>query len=243
METKKLLLERAKRARYTNHVQYTRFLTPADALTAEVTAREMDVQCALEGGWENAERRMCAFFCDDPPEAYPLTTLRVRWDARFGSVKHRDLMGSLMSLGIEPDTIGDIAMGRTPGSAYIACTRDVSSYIISAFDRAGRTPLKTDETNTVSIAPPEGVNVRVTVAHVRIDAVIAAGWHLSRAEAQRLISEGLVKRNHVFEERCDKELVEGDLISARGLGRLRVDAIQGETRKGRIGLNLFRYGK
>ena len=76
-----------------------------------------------------------------------------------------------------------------------------------------------------------------------VDAVLAAGWKLSRAEAQRLISAGLVKLNHVPELRGDVRVEEGSLLSARGYGRLRVDEVQGETRHGRTGVVLFRYGK
>ena len=71
--------------------------------------------------------------------------------------------------------------------------------------------------------------------------MIAAGWRLSRAEAQRLIAAGLVKHNHVEERRGDARVAEGDLISVRGRGRLRVESVDGETRRGRIALKLFKY--
>ena len=76
-----------------------------------------------------------------------------------------------------------------------------------------------------------------------VDAVLAAGYNLSRAEAQKLIAAGLVKLNHVPELRGDAKLEAGSLLSARGYGRLRVDEIQGESRRGRTVLKLFRYGK
>jgi RNA-binding protein YlmH len=47
----------------------------------------------------------------------------------------------------------------------------------------------------------------------------------------------------VVEQRSDARVEEGFLISARGYGRLRIDEVQGETKKGRIGVMLFRYGK
>lgn len=85
--------------------------------------------------------------------------------------------------------------------------------------------------------------MRVTVPALRLDAVLAAGYRLSRAEAQKLIRAGLVKLDHVPELRADARVEAGSLLSARGYGRLRVDEVQGETRKGRVGLMLFRYGR
>ena len=95
---------------------------------------------------------------------------------------------------------------------------------------------------TPQIRPPEGEQLRVTVQNERLDALLAAACHLSRSEAQRLIAAGLVKLNHVPNLHADARLNEGDLISARGYGRIRVDAFQGESRRGRHIVTVFKYG-
>jgi RNA-binding protein YlmH len=77
---------------------------------------------------------------------------------------------------------------------------------------------------------------------MRLDAVAAAGFSLGRAEAQELIRRGLVKLNHLPEERTDARVGAGDLISIRGYGRLRVDEEQGLTKKGRLGVQMTRFG-
>ena len=73
--------------------------------------------------------------------------------------------------------------------------------------------------------------------------MLAAACRLSRAEAQRLIAAGLVKLNHAPQTRADARIGEGDLISARGYGRVRVTAFQGESRRGRQIVQVFRYGE
>jgi RNA-binding protein YlmH len=80
------------------------------------------------------------------------------------------------------------------------------------------------------------------VQQERLDALVAGACRLSRAEAQRLIAGGLVKLNHVPCLRADARLAEGDLISVRGHGRVRVVAFQGESRRGRLIVNVFKYG-
>ena len=77
----------------------------------------------------------------------------------------------------------------------------------------------------------------------RLDAVLAAACRLSRSEAQRLIAAGLVKLNHVPQLRPDARLEEGDLISARGYGRVRVTAFGGQSRRGRLVVSAVRYGR
>jgi RNA-binding protein YlmH len=211
-----------------------------DAVSA---AHAAGASVSFSGGYEGAERRMAAFHDGDAPEDYPIAALELRWNAKFAEAKHRDLLGAVMGLGLERDATGDVCLSQEPGCAYLFCTGDVADYISANLESAGRASLRIREADELKIAPPEGSQLRVTVQTLRLDAVLAAGYKLSRSEAQRLIAAGLVKHNHVPEERSDVRLEAGDLLSARGYGRLRIDEIQGETRKGRIGVVLFRYGK
>ena len=110
------------------------FLTPAEAAEAESVGRSLGADFVLEGGYEDAERRVAAFYAGEAPEPgdWPICALRLRWNARFSSPGHRDLLGAVMGLGIERETTGDIAMGeyRGEGCAYLFENRpyDGSSY-------------------------------------------------------------------------------------------------------------------
>ncbi len=243
MDEKKRFAELALRASYTGNPQFTRFLEPAAERDAVSAAHANGAQVAFFGGYENAERRMAAFHDGDAPEYYPIATLSLRWNAKFAEAKHRDLLGAVMGLGLERDATGDVCLGQDPGQAYLFCTEDVAGYIMANLESAGRASLKIEYAGEMKIAPPEGSAIRVTVQNLRMDAILAAGYKLSRSEAQKLIAAGLVKLNHAVEIRSDVRVDAGDLISARGYGRLRIDEIQGETKKGRIGAVLFRYGK
>ena len=243
MDEKKRFSELALRAAYTGNPQFTRFLEPSMERDALAAAHAAGAQLVLSGGYDGAERRMAAFCNGENPESFPIAALELRWNAKFADAKHRDLLGAVMGLGLERDAVGDVCLGSQPGVAYLFCTEDIAGYIAANLESAGRASLKISRAEVIDIAPPEGSEMRVTVQNLRLDAVLAAGWKLSRSEAQRLIAAGLVKLNHVVEERSDARVEEGHLISARGFGRLRIDEVQGETKKGRIGVMLFRYGK
>lgn len=243
MDGQKRLDDLARRAARTGRAQFTRFLEPSMEADARAAARAEGVEAVFFGGYEGAERRVCALYDGEPPQEWPVQALTLRWNARFGSAGHRDLLGAAMALGLERDALGDICLGAEPGMAYLFCLSDVASYVCASLDAAGRTPLSVAPAEEIRIAPPEGSAMRVTVPALRLDAVLAAGYRLSRAEAQKLIRAGLVKLDHVPELRADARVEAGSLLSARGYGRLRVDEVQGETRKGRVGLMLFRYGR
>ena len=240
----KRLNELALRARFGGRPAFTRFLEPAMERAARHAAAQAEVQIAFFGGYEAAERTIAAFYTGEAPEAweYPLACLEMKWNSKYANPGHRDLLGAVMGLGLERDSTGDIAMGEAEGHAYLFAHSDVESYIAMNLESAGRASLKLSAADMPPrIKQPEGIAVRVTVSSPRMDAVIAAGLKLSRGEAQRLIESGLVKRNHIEELRGDIHLEEGDLLSVRGHGRMRVEGFDGITRKGRQAVRLFRY--
>ena len=86
-----------------------------------------------------------------------------------------------------------------------------------------------------------GETFGAVVSSLRLDAVLAAAYHLSRSEAAEAIRAGSVKLNHLPCERTDAPVTEGALLSLRGRGRVRLAQIGGTTRKQRIGVTFFRY--
>ena len=241
---KKRLNELALRARYTGAPCFTRFLEPTLEHAARSAAAQAEVQIAFHGGFDGAERRIAAFHMGDAPEAweYPLACLELSWNSKYSNPGHRDLLGATMGLGLERSSTGDIAMGAQDGIAYLFAHTDVESYICANLESAGRASLRVKPcTDEPKLREPEGIALRATVSSPRLDAVIAAGLKLSRGEAQKLISGGFVKRNHAEELRGDIHLEEGDLLSVRGHGRMRVEGFDGITRKGRQAVRLFRY--
>ena len=247
MELKRLE-ELAVRAARSGRSQFTKFLEPSMAAAVRACAGRAGVGAAFMGGYPDAERCVAAFYEGEPPEMweYPIETLRISWNAKYADPGHRDLLGALMGLGIERDMTGDIAPGqyRDGPCAYLFVMPEVTDYIIGNMESAGRASVKVQRAEEEPrIIPPEGDRMRITVQNLRLDAVLAAGCRLSRAEAQKLISAGLVKLNHAVQLKSDARIAQGDLISARGYGRMKVEDVQGETRKGRLGVVVFRYGK
>ncbi len=151
-----------------------------------------------------------------------------------------------MGLGVERETTGDIVTATHRGApcACLFVLDDVADYVAANLESAGRASLKVIPCDAPpQLLPPEGQSLRLTVQQPRLDAVLAAACRLSRSEAQRLIAGGSVKLNHVQCLRGDAKLSEGDLISARGYGRVRLDAFAGESRRGRLVVEAFKYGK
>ena len=239
----KRLRELVRRASRTGQSAFTHFMDMNQIQSAMAAAREEGVHLLLEGGYEDAERRVGAFYDDEPPEAWqwPIVPVEITWRSQFGSPGHRDLLGALMGLGFERERIGDIVL--LSGKAYVFAEPDMAEYIARSLESAGRVSVRAKLADGVpDIPPPEGRTFRDTVPSLRLDAVLAAAFSLSRSEASELIGRGRVFVNHVQLLRVDASVEEGDIISVRGEGRARLEGVDGTTRKGRISVRIFRYG-
>ena len=245
MDAEKSLVARldelARRCERSGRETYTRFLDPAQVEKAVWAAGRAGVRAQAFGGYPDAERTICRFFLDETemPD-WPFCCLQARWDARYASITHRDVLGALMGLGVVRETIGDIVV--RDGQVFVFAMCDVADYVAANLERAGRAALHFRRTEELpEIPPPAGRLFRETVASLRLDAVLAAAYRLSRADASEAIREGKVRVNFIEEMRPDAPLGADALLSVRGLGRVRLKAVDGPTRKGRIAIALFRY--
>lgn len=242
MTQEKRFQELARRAALAGRTGYSRFIEPALIDTARKCAR--DAGCAVEfsGGYPGAERVVAAFVADGETAEYPIECLDVMWNTRFSDVGHRDLLGAVMGLSIEREITGDIVLAGD-GRAYLFVMLDMADYVSANLESAGRATLRISPHAGEIVCPePEGRHMRITLASPRLDAFVSAGYDLSRSEAQRLINAGQVKLNHVPEMRTDAGVSEGALISVRGHGRMKVEQMLGQTRRGRLAAQVFRYG-
>ena len=165
--------------------------------------------------------------------------MRCTWSG--GSLSHRDFLGSILGLGLDREKVGDLLVGE--GECHILALEDVADFLILHLEQAGRVRLKTAPLPLHQLTPP-AVNVKAirdTVNSLRLDAVAASGFSLSRGKAADLISSGKMQLNHRECLKPDRPVAEGDVISCRGLGKCVLKEVGGPSRKGRIMIGLERY--
>jgi len=94
---------------------------------------------------------------------------------------------------------------------------------------------------SVSVSEPETKEIRDTLASLRLDSVISAGFRISRSQAAQYITAGKAAINGLPCEKPDRTIPEGAKVSVRGLGKIKLRAINGQTKKGRISVIIDRY--
>lgn len=233
-------------ARTRGQAQHTHFLSPDEQGAVRRLAEAAgEPEFHFCGGYDQAQRQIAVFLPDwlawedyDPSE--DLAALRTVWSAH-DHLTHRDLLGALMGQGIKREVLGDLLVG--PESCDLLVLREMAPYLLQSFQSAGRAKLRVEEVPLAHLHIPvqEVRRIRDTVSSLRLDAVAAVGFSLSRSKMADLVRAGRVTVNWQATERTDQAVQEGDVISCRGLGRCRVAEIGGLSRKGRINLTMERY--
>ena len=220
-----------------------RFLGMEERPTAQREARLSGVSVSFDGGWEAAERVQVCFHPAADEPVFTAVWLEIGWNAKFDHAEHSDLFGSLMALGMDRVLFGDLIV-QEGGKAYLYCMPEAAMQLESAWTQAGRTPIRVRIMDGApAITPPEGRMQRDTVASLRLDSVLASGMRISRAKAAEIIRQGLVSVDHQAEERIDRQLAEGQLLSVRHFGRIRLRQVDEPTRKDRLPVTLEIFAK
>ncbi len=200
---------------------------------------------AASGGIEEAERVMVRFgnaeeFGYEMP--FPIVCIHISpIMSRFADdLTHRDFLGALMNLGIERSTLGDIKVGDK--EAYLFCVDSMKEFICENLTQVKHTHVRCTVTDNPEQLPKEKPErICIQVQSLRADAVLARAYGLSREKSLELFRNGKVFVNGRLCENNSRLIKRGEVLNARGFGRLRVEGEARETRKGRLAVELALY--
>ena len=155
---------------------------------------------------------------------------------------HKDILGSLMGLGVTRQSVGDICM-VSDSEAVVALTGRLTEYITDELGKVGSDGVKV----SVLDRPWEFAFERqyeesvCTVASLRLDGVVSALTGMSRTKAVEYINAGHVQLSGCVTDDVSREVLVGDTVSVRGYGKYLVFSADGVTRKGRIRVAVKKY--
>ena len=199
------------------------------------TAANLNLPCFSFGGYENAERVIIGFGEDIKSNDFPICCVKIEpLQQKFADkLSHRDFLGSLMNLGINRSTLGDIIINDN--SAILFCLESISDYITQNLSRVKHTSVKCKKIcvlDEIKIKEPE--EKEIIVSSLRADAVIGAVYKLSRNQVSALFSQQLVFVNSRSVTKPSAFLKENDIISVRHKGRFIFYEELRKTKKDRI---------
>lgn len=216
----------------------TEFLDPRQRFITESIARNSDLLLQAEGGFEEAERQRILIYPDyytPVEEDFQIELFQVKYPQKFVTMKHSQLLGSLMAIGIDRSRFGDIKLFEE--TVQFAAAAEVADYVQTNFTQAGKIKVSaeriTDRSQPIASDEQWTEDMHI-VSSLRLDVITASLTNSARAKASSLIKGEKVKVNWTVIDEQAFEVEEYDMLSIRGFGRYKIMSIEGRTRKDKI---------
>jgi RNA-binding protein YlmH len=214
----------------------TPFLDPREQYILDTLVRREgeEIQMVKDGGYSQAERcRMTLspmYFLPDE-QTFSLLYLRLASESKL---EHREVLGSLLGLGIQRFMLGDILPHEAGADIIIA--RELKDFVLGNLTKVGRKGIIISEIvrDDLKIEHQIQTDQHAIVSSLRLDTVISAICRISRSKSAELVRLGKCKVNWQKVDRVDYTISSGDVISVRGYGRIRLLEVREATKKGKL---------
>lgn len=219
-------------------VRFSDFLNPFEVESVKaILNSSYDLKYTVDGGYDESERKMVfiyPFYMGYEDIRETLRFIQIEGNFKFKSISHKDYLGSLLSLGIKREKIGDIIIHEN--FCQVVVTFDICDFILMNLEKVARNNVKLKEISRKEVVynPPNYKEINFTVSSNRIDCIISGLYNISRQESAKLISNEKVQVNYEKITSCSKEVKSESLISVRGKGRSQINSIGDLTKKGKI---------
>ena len=233
---------------------FTRFLTEQEQAQLKALHFPVGITAVFFGGKGNTEPvRQClglipSFYLDDDfggelsagaADMFPISAVTFTY-RKCDTLTHRDILGSVMALGVERDTVGDIFV--SDGKAAVYATEKIAELICSAISKIGRVGVKCSIGLDFELPRQQYEELRYSVASLRLDNIVKCVTNTGRTAAvDKYIRPQLVQVNSVICDNVSRILRQGDIISVRGKGKFILSEIGDIGRKGNIHISVKKY--
>ncbi len=229
----------------------TPFLNPLRRKIAEeVLATYPQAEHLLFGGYPGAQRVRLSLWPADTPSVSsfpPVTAVRIQGQLEgqldIKQMHERDVLGSLMEMGLSRDALGDLIWDSTGSMLQIIVNPDQVNLVLN-MQRLEDRPIYGEEIplEELEVTPGKSKEIKGTVASLRLDSVISLGLGVSRSRASQLAKSGQVLVNYRKETSPSHKLLLGDVISITpGGSNLQILSLEGESRKNRQRISLKKF--
>ncbi len=218
----------------------TGFMDPRQRFILQSITGGTDLLLSFQGAFPEAERQRALLYPNyfsPRKEDFHIVVFNVKYATKFLNIEHKDVLGSMMALGVDRSIFGDIRVADE--AVQFTVSREMKDYVIANFTAIGKAKIllkENDAVDTWLLSTDSWLEETHIVSSLRLDVVIASLTKLSRQKAASLIHGEKVKVNWTVIEQPAFDLQESDMLSVRGWGRYKIIAIEGRTKKDKIRL-------
>ncbi len=189
----------------------------------------------LYGGYKDAELKRAYFYTDKLDD---IVCYKINYNDKYLTLTHQNILGTLLSLSITRDSIGDIL----PKQGVFFTTKEIKDEIINSFTKINNVSIELEVISSDKItSEKEFEEYRTTVDSLRLDLVVSKICHISRKSANDLLNKELIKVNQQVITKATYLLKDNDILSIRKYGRFLIGNTAKRSKKGKIVLIYLKY--
>ncbi|WP_414972680.1 YlmH/Sll1252 family protein [Parvimonas sp. G1425] len=214
------------------------FFTPLEFKYVERILKNIDLNFDIIFSEEDYERKILIFYRENYSLNDYLETLKFK---DISGIEHRNILGSILHLGINREKVGEII--KVDGYWYIYCLKPIGTFLFSNGLKFAGQDLKLEILNNNFIPSnfKKYEDEKIIVSGLRLDCFVKELARTSREISQKYIKAGYVNLNYEECKDFDKKINENDIISIRKEGKFKVDNFGGLTKKNKFVVNIKRY--
>ncbi|MDQ0164625.1 RNA-binding protein [Bacillus horti] len=236
------IMEYADHAEKRHQHKLTNFLDPREQFIVQsIVGRRMDITVDFFGGYDHAERKRALIapsYANHHVNDFQVALLSLEGSYGNPPFEHRDVLGSVLGLGLKREKIGDLLIHADSQQCIVA--EEIADFVSVHLHQVHRCAVSCDlvSLNRINPGQEDWQYKDTTVSSLRLDVILAELLPLSRSKTVPMIKAGKIKVNWRVVEQPSMILDEGDVLSVKGFGRFLFSKIEGRTKKDRLRVQL-----
>lgn len=214
---------------------YGRYFYPPQICNKLLNLKIGEIRFLLCGLNENCEKNMIATVPKDFPKdelCFPIKYFKITNKSKFKELEHKHYLGTIMSLGIKRELMGDLVVEGN--SCYGVIGEELFAFLLDNLKEVGKNPVELVEITSDEIPQSKFEEIVDSVSSLRLDSMVSTILNNSRNKGLEFIEAGEVSLNYSVEKEKNKIVKEGDIITIRKKGKFIFEKILGENKKGKI---------
>lgn len=170
---------------------------------------------------------------------FPVVYFKIDGQNKFRELQHKDFLGTIMSLGIKRELMGDLIVKNSVCFGVIM--EEKYGIIESRIEKIGNVPVKIEKISSENIPESEFKSEILLVSSLRLDSFVSAVTGLSRQKSVDELEKGNILLNYNMVRDKSSEIKEGDTLTIKKTGKFRFEEIAGESRKNKIRIKIKKF--
>lgn len=187
----------------------TDFLDPRQQeILTSLLGNDSEAKLQFNGGSDFVERKRVLIYPDyysPEPSDFNISLYDISYPKKFVTLEHRQILGTLMSLGVKREKFGDIIV--TEECIQFVAAEEMEAYLTGNLEKIGKASVSIKRLpigNIIQVQEKWEEQI-TTVSSLRLDSVLSAVLNMSRQKTQALITSGKVKVNFKQTENVSDE--------------------------------------